>query len=139
VVLEDEVVDAAGQAVFTCQLDTVQHVLGDGGRTFSGIKVLVGVDIGMRLVLDKEAGVHGLAHIVEEGAHAGQQGVCADALGGLLGQISDLQAMLVGAWRVTQEKLQQREVRARDFEQLQRRGQPQDLGKEVLQQQRDAS
>jgi hypothetical protein len=51
--------------------------------------------------------------------HAREKRVCADALGGLLGQVGYLQAVLLGAWRIAQEELQKWKVGARKVEQLQ--------------------
>ena len=96
------------------------------------------VDIAGRLVFDEEGWVQRFAYVMEESADACQQGIRADQLGSLFGQVRHLQAVLVGAGRVAQKVLQQRKIGPRDFDQLQSGGQSQRLCQEILQQQRNA-
>ena len=55
-------------------------MLRDGCGAFHRVKVIVGIDIAMRLVLDEEGRVHSFAYIVEERAHPRKQGICANTL-----------------------------------------------------------
>ncbi len=135
---EDEIVDAPRQAMFARQLDTIQDMLSDSVGAFCRLYIIVCVKVARRLILDEKCGVLGLADIVEKRAHAREQRVCANVFSGLLGQVSHLQTVLIRARRIAQEELQQGKIGTGDLEQLQRRGQPQGLRQEVLQQQGDA-
>jgi len=89
------------------QRDPIVDVRDDDCRAFSGIEIMVRVDTSRRLVLDEKYRVHRLAHIMEQRAHAREQGVCADQLRGLLGKVRHLQAVLIRPRRVAQKELQQ--------------------------------
>ncbi len=135
VVFEDEIVHAARQAVFVRQRHAVGDVADDGDRGLFGFDILVRVHLSGRLVFDEEGCVFGFANVVEQRADAGQQLVRADGFGGLLGQVGDLQTVLVGAGRISQEILQERKFGAGDFQQVQGGGESQRLRQEILSQQ----
>src|SRR5690606_18269709 len=116
VVLRDERLELARQPVLARQLDPVAHVAGDDQVAEVGAEVVVRV-LAAELVLDEELRPLDLADVVEQGADARQQRVAADVLHGLLDEVRDDQAVLVGARRLGDQELQERVRGAGELEQ----------------------
>ena len=92
---EDEILDAARQAVLACKRHPIGDVRDDRRRRNCRIQIIVRVHLSLRLVFDEEHRIHGFTHIVEHRADARQQGIGADQFRSLLGEIRHLQAVLV--------------------------------------------
>ena len=71
------------------------------------------------LVLDVEAGLEHLADVVEVAAHAHQQRIGADEVGGALRQVADDDAVVEGAGGLVLELAQQRVVELGQLHELQ--------------------
>ena len=134
VVLENKIVDTARQAILMRQVHPVVHMADYGGCRLFGRDIGMCVYITRGLILDEEGRINRrLADIMESRADARQQRIGPDLLSRPLGQVGNLQAVLIGAGRRTQEHLQERKIGARDLEQLQGSGQTEELRQHILQ------
>ena len=116
VVLADDIDHGAGEAVADGEFDAIGDVpLDDLGR-FNRVVFVVGV-VAVALVFGEVRRVRGLADVVEKGADAGQQGVGADGVGGVFGELSYDQRVVIGAGRFELHTAQQGVVVIGEFEQ----------------------
>ena len=107
VMFGNQILDAARQFVFAGQFQPGDDVLDDDPCTLLGRDILMGIQLPRQLVLHEKLGVLCFPDIVVQGTDPGKQAVGTNPLSSLFGQVSNLQAMLVGAGRIAQQVLQQ--------------------------------
>ena len=116
VVLTDDVEYGAREAVANGEFDAVGDVALDDLGRFNRFVFVVRI-VAVALVFGEVRGVRGLANVVEEGADAGEQGVGADRVGGVFGELSYDQRVVIGAGRFELHTAQQGVVVIGEFEQ----------------------
>ena len=111
--------DRQRELVLLRHLDAVLHVRLDDARGHRRRELLVAVlALRDRDVLDEELRPAHLADVVVVAGDLREQRVGADRLGGLLGQVPDHHAVVVGAGRAQLELAQQRLLAVGELEQL---------------------
>src|SRR5262245_12844417 len=103
---EDEILDAARQAILARQAHTIVHMRNDRSRRFSRVDVFVRVCLSLRLILDEEHRIHRFPNIMKQRAYSCKQSISTNQFSTLLSKICNLQTVLIGARRITQEELQ---------------------------------
>lgn len=71
------------------------------------INFIMGIDFILHLVLYEEMGIARFSAIMEDSTNAHQQAVCANGLSSLLGQVCDLEGVLITPGSIPEHHLQQ--------------------------------
>ena len=116
VVLADDIDHGAGEAVADGKFDAVGDVALDDLGRFNRVVFVVGV-VAVALVFGEVRRVRGLADVVKKGADAGEQRIGADGVGGVFGELSDDERVVVSAGRLELHAAQQGVVVISEFEQ----------------------
>ena len=108
------------QAILLGELHALRHVTDDDLGAGARLELIMHVSA-FHLILHKHIGAHGFAYIMVIRADARQQGICADTLCRLFGQIHNHQRVVIRARRFVQEIIEERVGRSGQLQQLHRR------------------
>ena len=126
VMLPDEFPDTAWETEFFGEVQPVGDMLYDDRCRRFRLESFVRIFKPGRLVFYEEEGILGFSDVVVEGPNSREESIRANSLRGLLGQICDLEAVLVCPGRGSQEVLEQGIIRPGELQEAQRCDQAQD-------------